>query len=110
MRALPQATSLDGVRIGVLREYMDKRLFTQADHETIDIVEQAVDDLRRLGATIVDPGPEGALFQTCIDQYVAHNLNALFIKAVPGGVSGGRRSHHAAGGSVLRSLAGAREG
>src|SRR5438067_11715279 len=61
-------TSLNGIRIGVLREYMDKRLFTQADHETIDIIDRAVGDLRKLGATIVDPGAEGALFQRCIDQ------------------------------------------
>jgi amidase len=76
-------TDLKGVRIGVLREYMDKRLFTQADHETIDIVERAVEDLRKLGATIVDPGPEGALFQSCIDRYVSRTLNAKFIKQFP---------------------------
>jgi amidase len=76
-------TSLAGVRIGVVREYMDKSLFPQSDHETIDIIDRAVDDLRRLGATIVDPGSGGALFQKCIDQYIAHNLNALFIKQFP---------------------------
>src|SRR6266700_4185212 len=53
-------TNLNGFKIGVVREYMDKSLFTQADHETIDIVDRAVDDLRRLGATIVDPGAGGA--------------------------------------------------
>src|ERR1043166_3970670 len=74
------ATSLKGVRIGVLRDYMDKRLFTQADHETIDIVDRALGDLRKLGATIVDPGAEGALFQKCIDQYIPRNLNALFTR------------------------------
>jgi Asp-tRNA(Asn)/Glu-tRNA(Gln) amidotransferase A subunit family amidase len=61
---------LEGVRIGVLREYMNKTLFTEADFETIDVVDSAIDDLRELGATIVDPGPTGALFQDCIDQYV----------------------------------------
>jgi amidase len=76
-------TSLSGIRIGVLREYMDKRLFTQADHETIDIVDRAIGDLRRLGATIVDPGPEGALFQDCIEAAIPRNLNALFIKEFP---------------------------
>src|SRR5215475_1490828 len=54
-----RATSLKGIRIGVLREYMNKRLFTQADHETIDIVDRAIGDLRKLGVTIVDLGPEG---------------------------------------------------
>ena len=76
-------TSLNGIRIGVLREYMDRRLFTQADHETIDIIERAVGDLRKLGATIVDPGAEGALFQRCIDQHIPRNLNALFIREFP---------------------------
>src|SRR5262249_43077181 len=57
------AGRLDGVRIGVLREYMNKKLFSKADEETIDIVERALGELRKLGATIVDPGPEGALFQ-----------------------------------------------
>jgi len=49
-------TRLDGVRIGVVREYMDKALFSEADVETIDIVNQAIGDLQQLGATIVDPG------------------------------------------------------
>src|SRR5215469_11693840 len=75
--------SLAGIRIGVVREYMDKLLFTKADEETIDIVETAVGDLRKLGATIVDPGPQGALFQACIDQHIPRNLNALFIKEFP---------------------------
>ena len=45
---MPGRPSLKGIRIGVLREYMDKRLFTQADHETIDIVDRAIGDLRKL--------------------------------------------------------------
>ena len=84
-----RATSLKGIRIGVLREYTDKRLFTQADHETIDIVDRAIGDLRKLGATIVDPGAEGALFQKCIDQYIPRNLNALFIREFPSQFPGG---------------------
>src|ERR1043166_4594868 len=70
--------SRDGVRIGVLREYRDKRLFTEADHESIEIVERAIEDLRTLGATIVDPGPEGSLFQDCIDRYLPRTLNSQF--------------------------------
>jgi Asp-tRNA(Asn)/Glu-tRNA(Gln) amidotransferase A subunit family amidase len=76
-------TRLDGIRIGVVREFMDKRLFTQADYETIDIVDRAIEDLRKLGATIVDPGSEGALFQECIDRHIPRNLNATFIKQFP---------------------------
>ena len=62
-------TSLAGVRIGVVREYMDKTLFTEADAETIDIIERALPDLRKLGATIVDPGAGKPLFQSCLDPY-----------------------------------------
>src|SRR6185295_7267614 len=36
------ATRLDGIRIGVIREYMRKDLFTVADHESIDIVNKAI--------------------------------------------------------------------
>lgn len=74
---------LDGVRIGVVREFMDKRLFSKADEETIDVVSHAVGDLRTLGATIVDPGPEGALFQSCINKYAPAALNKLFARQVP---------------------------
>jgi Asp-tRNA(Asn)/Glu-tRNA(Gln) amidotransferase A subunit family amidase len=74
---------LDGVRIGVVREYMDKALFTEADGETIDIVNQAVSDLRKLGATIVDPGEHGALCQTQVDRVVPEWRNQLFIQAFP---------------------------
>lgn len=74
---------LDGVRIGVVREYMDKGLFTQADFETIDIIDRAINDLRGLGATIIDPGPGGALFQDCIDKYVPVWQNQLFMSRFP---------------------------
>lgn len=67
---------LDGVRIGVVREYMSKKLFSKADEESIDIVDRAIDDLRKLGATIVDPGPEGELFQGCIARYAPVLLNS----------------------------------
>jgi Asp-tRNA(Asn)/Glu-tRNA(Gln) amidotransferase A subunit family amidase len=76
-------TSLKGMTIGVVREYMDKSLFTKADSESIDIVDKAIGDLRSLGATIVDPGPGGALFQSCLDQYMPQNLNAYFISQYP---------------------------
>jgi Asp-tRNA(Asn)/Glu-tRNA(Gln) amidotransferase A subunit family amidase len=74
---------LDGVRIGVVREFMDKRLFTKTDEETIDIVDRAVGDLRGLGAAIVDPGPEGALFQACINKTAPQALGKLFTRQDP---------------------------
>ena len=74
---------LDGVRIGVLREYMNKKLFTVADEESIDVVEHALGDLRKLGATIVDPGPEGALFQSCVNRFAPMLRNASLAKQYP---------------------------
>jgi Asp-tRNA(Asn)/Glu-tRNA(Gln) amidotransferase A subunit family amidase len=71
---------LDGYRIGVIREYMDKSLFTAADTESIDIADRAIQKLRDLGATIVDPGPHGALFQSCVDKYVPKWQNQQFIR------------------------------
>jgi Asp-tRNA(Asn)/Glu-tRNA(Gln) amidotransferase A subunit family amidase len=71
---------LDGLRIGVIREYMSKELFSKADEESIDIVDHAIDDLRKLGATIIDPGPEGALFQTCIARYAPELLNSALTR------------------------------
>jgi Asp-tRNA(Asn)/Glu-tRNA(Gln) amidotransferase A subunit family amidase len=77
------ARRLEGVRIGVIREYMSKKLFAKADEQSIDIIEHAVGDLRKLGATIVDPGPEGALFQSCISGYAPELLNSAFTRQYP---------------------------
>lgn len=76
--ATPQR--LDGIRIGVLREYMNKRLFTKADEQTIDIVDQGIGKLKSLGATIVDPGVEGDLLGACIRRYAPQDSNKLFTK------------------------------
>jgi Asp-tRNA(Asn)/Glu-tRNA(Gln) amidotransferase A subunit family amidase len=74
---------LDGYRIGVVREYMDKDLFPVYDHEIIDIVDEAIEELGALGATIVDPGPHGALFQSCVDQHVPTWNNQQFVRSFP---------------------------
>jgi Asp-tRNA(Asn)/Glu-tRNA(Gln) amidotransferase A subunit family amidase len=74
---------LDGVRVGVLREYMNKKLFTVADEESIDIVNAAIEDLRKLGATIVDPGAEGGLFQSCVNRFAPALRNASLAKQYP---------------------------
>jgi amidase len=71
---------LKGMRIGVLREYMDKSLFTAADVESIDIIERALPVLRSLGAELVDPGPGGTLFQDCLAKYDPHVHQANFVK------------------------------
>jgi Asp-tRNA(Asn)/Glu-tRNA(Gln) amidotransferase A subunit family amidase len=75
--------SLAGLRIGVVREYMAKKLFSPADAETIDIVDRAVGDFAKLGATMVDPGPEGELFTTCLRKYEPAADNKLFTKKYP---------------------------
>jgi Asp-tRNA(Asn)/Glu-tRNA(Gln) amidotransferase A subunit family amidase len=77
------ATRLDGVRIGVIREYMNRELFNEADTESIDAAERAIVDLQRLGATIVDPGLGGALLQKFIDKYAPAALNKLFVRKFP---------------------------
>jgi len=74
------AKRLDGLRIGVVREYLNKKLFSQADEQSIDLVERAIAELRKLGATIVDPGAQGSLFQPCIAKSAPRLLNASFTR------------------------------
>jgi amidase len=82
-RSFANERTLNGIRIGVIREHMDKKLFNEADVETIDLAERAISDLRRLGAAIVDPGAGGALFQSCIDKYVPLYRNRVFTEQFP---------------------------
>jgi Asp-tRNA(Asn)/Glu-tRNA(Gln) amidotransferase A subunit family amidase len=77
------ATRLDGLRIGVLREYMRPSLLTKADEESIGLVNRAIASLRTLGATIVDPGAEGELLTSCITRYAPELLNASFARQYP---------------------------
>ena len=82
-RSFAEEKTLNGMRLGVIREHMDKKLFTEADAQTIDITERAIGDLRRLGATIVDPGPGGALLQSCIDKFLPLYRNRVFFEQHP---------------------------
>jgi amidase len=79
-RSFANERTLNGTRIGVIREHMDKKLFSEAHAETIDIVERGINDLLGLGATIVDPGPGGALFQSCLDKYVPLYRSRTFLE------------------------------
>src|SRR5262249_16265501 len=63
-QAFAENGSLRGVRIGVVRELMQP--FTKADEDSIRVADQAIADLAKAGATIVDPGPNGALFKDAI--------------------------------------------
>jgi amidase len=74
---------LDGVRIGVIREYMDKRLYTKRDEPAIDIVDKAVAELRKTGATLIDPGAGGALLTECFNKYVPQAFGKLFTRQHP---------------------------
>jgi Asp-tRNA(Asn)/Glu-tRNA(Gln) amidotransferase A subunit family amidase len=75
--------SLKGLRIGVVREYMDKTKFSKADEENIDIVDRAIAELKKLGAEIVEPaGPDG-LFTPYVARYYPQLQNATFVKKYP---------------------------
>src|SRR6266581_4791915 len=82
-RSFANERALNGIRIGVIREHMDKKLFNEADVEAIDLTERAIGDLRQLGATIVDPGPGGSVLQSCIDKYVPLYRNRVFMEQFP---------------------------
>jgi len=77
------AKSLKGLRIGVVREYMDKTKFAKADEENIDIVLHAIDKLKELGATLVDPGEGGELFTKYIQALNPMLMNAGYMQEHP---------------------------
>ena len=78
--AATTARSLAGLRIGVVREYLNRQLLAQADAESVTLVENAIGVLKKLGATVVDPGPEGALFQRCIAGSAPELLSSAFAR------------------------------
>src|SRR5450631_198158 len=82
-----QAPSLQGVRLGVVREFM--KVHTKADEDGVAIAEAALGDLAKAGATLVDPGPEGALFQDALAEILpsldAGTLATVFAEAFPPG-------------------------
>jgi amidase len=82
-RSFANERTLNGTRIGVIREHMDKKVLNEADLAAIELAERAIDDLRRIGATIIDPGEGGALFQSCIDKYFPLYRNKVFIEQFP---------------------------
>jgi Asp-tRNA(Asn)/Glu-tRNA(Gln) amidotransferase A subunit family amidase len=75
--------SLQGVRIGVVREYMDPKVFSGPLYAAnIELVNKAIADLKKLGATIVEPPPEG-LFTAYIKRYLPQLRNAAYTKSAP---------------------------
>ncbi len=76
-------TSLRGLRIGIVREYMDRSVFSDPIYTpSIAAVERAIEDLRGLGATLVEGGPEG-LFTPYIARYAPMLLNTEWTKLYP---------------------------
>ena len=64
----------------MVREYLNRSLLTQADAESVELVERAIAVLRKLGATVIDPGPAGALFQPCIARSAPELLSSAFTR------------------------------
>jgi amidase len=85
---------LRGVRVGVVREFM--KSFSMADEDSIRIGSQAIADLAKAGAAIVDPGPGGALFGNAIADLLpgldAPMLAAVYTELFPGGTAIAARS------------------
>jgi amidase len=74
---------LEGVRIGVVRELMNKAELKEPSFQTIALVDKALEDLKALGAEIVDPGPEGELLTQCVRKYAPKLANKLFADKYP---------------------------
>jgi Asp-tRNA(Asn)/Glu-tRNA(Gln) amidotransferase A subunit family amidase len=75
--------SLRGMRIGVVRELVNRKQLGDASKQTIDLLDAAIEDLRKLGAEIVDPGDGNALLAQCTRQYAPKLGNKLFMKKYP---------------------------
>ena len=94
---------LRGVRIGVVREFMQP--FTRADEDSVRIGEEALRELAKAGATLVDPGPKGALFKEAIaailPQLDAATLAAVYREMYPSGTSQLARSLELTGNAKL---------
>src|SRR6185295_18347226 len=77
--------SLRGLRIGVVREFMQP--FTKADEDSIRIANEALRDLEKAGAVLIDPGPKAALFKDAIAEIVpaldAPTLAAVYKELYP---------------------------
>jgi len=78
---------LHGLRIGVVREFMQP--FTKADEDSVRIAEEALRDLAKSGAALVDPGPGGALFKEAIAEILpamdTPTLTAVYKELFPAG-------------------------
>jgi Asp-tRNA(Asn)/Glu-tRNA(Gln) amidotransferase A subunit family amidase len=78
-QAFADNADLRGVRIGVIREFMQP--FSKADEDSIRVANQAIADLASAGATIVDPGSDGSLFKNAIAQ-ILPKLHASLLVSI----------------------------
>lgn len=78
-----QAKSLEGMRIGVVRELMNRAELGPSSDQTIDIANAAIVKLAELGAEIVDPGEGQELLRSCVRKYAPKIGNRLFMKMYP---------------------------
>jgi Asp-tRNA(Asn)/Glu-tRNA(Gln) amidotransferase A subunit family amidase len=69
--------SLKGIRLGIVREFMQP--FSKADEDSIRIANEAIADLAHTGATIIDPGPEGELCQDAIRELLGSLDTKAFV-------------------------------
>ncbi|HEX2226217.1 MAG TPA: amidase, partial [Candidatus Binatia bacterium] len=75
--------SLAGKRLGVIREFMIEA--TLADRDSIRIANQAIADLKRFGATIVDPVNFDAAIAQIMASYEPSFFTQTFKEAIPEG-------------------------
>jgi amidase len=75
--------SLAGKRLGVVREFMIEA--TIADRDSIRIANQAIADLKRLGATIVDPVNLDGAIAEIMASYEPSFFTQTFKEGVPAG-------------------------
>ena len=75
--------SLAGKRLGVVREFMIEA--TLADRDSVRLANQAIADLKRLGATVVDPVNFDGAIAEIISSYEPSFFTQTFKDGVPAG-------------------------
>jgi amidase len=75
--------SLAGRRLGVVRDFMIEG--TIADRDSIRVADAALDEMKRLGATLVDPVDFGGAIADVMTAYEPSFFTQLFPAAIPAG-------------------------
>lgn len=82
-QAFAAEKSLKGMRIGVVRELMSQADTKDASKQTNELIGKALEDLKKLGAEIVDPGESGSLLGQCVRKYAPRIGNKVFANKYP---------------------------